>query len=154
MQWLPLSRHTAQTSPGTTRFFLSIHLPHLSYLIPCSYWASTCIAALPSCMTLYEISVRQTRDLPVVSLFPHPASFRFHLTVDTLAFGYILPTTGRIRDFNPLETCAAGRTTKKACENNPFPHAFFVLFLSETTVFSLSSSDDSLIMLLGQMPRL
>ena len=111
MQWLPLSRHTAQTSPGTTRFFLSIHLPHLSYLIPCSYWASTCIAALPSCMTLYEISVRQTRDLPVVSLFPHPASFRFHLTLDTLAFGYILPTTGRIRDFNPLETCAAGRTT-------------------------------------------
>ena len=28
---------------------------------------------------------------------PHPASFRFHLTMDTLAFGYILPTTGRIR---------------------------------------------------------
>ena len=82
-------------------------------MIPCSYWASTCIAALPSCMTLYEISVRQTRDLPVVSLFPHPASFRFHLTMDTLAFGYILPTTGRIRDFNPLETCAARRTTQK-----------------------------------------
>ncbi|RHP55544.1 hypothetical protein DWZ27_11470 [Ruminococcus sp. AF31-16BH] len=61
-------------------------------------------------MTLYEISVRQTRDLPVVSLFPHPASFRFHLTMDTLAFGYILPTTGWIRDFNPLETCATGRT--------------------------------------------
>ena len=113
MQWLPLSRHTAQTSPGTTRFFLSIHLPHLSYLIPCSYWASTCIAALPSCMTLYEISVRQTRDLPVVSLFPHPASFRFHLAMDTLTFGYILPTTGRIRDLHPLETCAAGRTSSK-----------------------------------------
>ena len=44
---------------------------------------------------------------------PHPASFRFHLTMDTLAFGYILPTTGRIRDFNPLETCAARRTTQK-----------------------------------------
>uniref|UniRef100_UPI0027D29733 hypothetical protein n=1 Tax=Agathobacter rectalis TaxID=39491 RepID=UPI0027D29733 len=29
------------------------------------------------------------------------------------AFGYILPTTGRIRDFNPLETCAARRTTQK-----------------------------------------
>ena len=28
---------------------------------------------------------------------PHPASFRFHLTMDTLAFGYILPATGRIR---------------------------------------------------------
>ena len=33
--------------------------------------------------------------------------------MDTLAFGYILPTTGRIRDFNPLETCAARRTSKK-----------------------------------------
>ena len=46
----------------------------------CSYWALTWIAALPSCITLYEISVRQTRDLPVVSLFPHPASFGFRLT--------------------------------------------------------------------------
>ena len=33
--------------------------------------------------------------------------------MDTLAFGYILPTTGRIRDFTPLETCAARRTTQK-----------------------------------------
>ena len=33
-----------------------------------------------------------------------------------LVFSYLLPATGRIRDFNPLETCAAGRTTKKhAC---------------------------------------
>ena len=94
VQWLLLSEHTAQTSPGTTRFFLSIHLPHLSRMIPCSYWALTWLAALPSCITLHEISIRQTRDLPVISLFPHPASFRFHLTMDTLAFGYILPTTG------------------------------------------------------------
>ena len=113
MQWLPLSRHSAQTSPGTTRFFLSIHPLHLPYMIPCSYRASACKAVLPSCMAFYVISVRQTGDLPVVSLFPHPASFRFHLTMDTLAFGYILPTTGWIRDFNPLETCAAGRTINK-----------------------------------------
>ena len=108
--WLLLSGHITQTSLGTTHFLLSIYLPHLSCMIPCSYWASTCGAALPSCITSYEISVRQTRDLPVVSLFPHPASFRFHLTMDTLAFGYILPTTGRIRDLHPLETCAARRT--------------------------------------------
>ncbi|MDU7662044.1 MAG: hypothetical protein E7K27_06285, partial [[Clostridium] symbiosum] len=44
---------------------------------------------------------------------PHPASFRFHLTMNTLAFGYILPTTGRIPDFHRLETCAAGRTAKQ-----------------------------------------
>ena len=46
----------------------------------------------------------------MVSLFPHPASFRFRLTTDTLAFGYLLPATGRIRVFHPLESCAAGRT--------------------------------------------
>ena len=82
-------------------------------MIPCSYWASACLAVLPSCVTSYVVSVRQARGLPVVSLFPHPASFRSRLAADTLAFGCILPTTGRIRDFHPLETCAAGRTNKK-----------------------------------------
>lgn len=96
-------------------------------MIPCSYWASTCLAALPSCMTLYEISVRQTRDLPVVSLFPHPASFRFHLTMDTLAFGYILPTTGWIRDFNPLETCVAGHTRKMVSDLRTKHHFVYSL---------------------------
>ena len=46
-------------------------------MIPCSYWASACCAVLPSRKTLYVISFRQPRDFPVVSLFPHPASFRF-----------------------------------------------------------------------------
>ena len=57
----------------------------------------------------------------------HPASFRFHLTMDTLAFGYILPTTGRIRDFNPLETCAARRTLlkKRNCTSS-FSIQYFV----------------------------
>ena len=43
---------------------------------------------------------------------PNPASFRFHLTMDTLAFGYVLPTTGRTPDLHRLETCAAGRKRK------------------------------------------
>ena len=110
--WLRLSARSAQTSPGTTRFFPSICLPHLSRMIPCSYRASTCVAALPSCVTLYAVSVRQARGLPVSLFSPHPASFRFRLASDTLAFGYLLPATGRIRVFHPLETCAAGRTTK------------------------------------------
>ena len=67
------------------------------------------------------ISVRQARGLPVVSLFPHPASFRFHLTVDTLAFGYILPTTGRIQDFHLLEMCAARHTKIRPFLRNFFP---------------------------------
>ena len=45
---------------------------------------------------------------------PHPASFRFHLTMDTLAFGYVLPATGRIWDLHPWETCAARRTKQKS----------------------------------------
>ena len=110
--WLRLSAHSAQTSPGTTRFFSSIYLPHLPHAIPCSYWASTCWAALPSHIAFYAVSARQARGLPVVSLFPHPAFFRFRLTTDTLAFGFLLPATGRIRVFHPLETCAAGRTRK------------------------------------------
>ena len=114
-----------QISPGTTRFFPSIYLPHLLRVIPCSYWASACSAASPSCATLYVISVRQARGLPTVSLLPHPASFRFHLTVDTLAFGCILPATGRIRVFHPLETCTAGRTLKTGTENH-LPFLFYM----------------------------
>ena len=147
MQWLPLSRHSAQTSPGTTRFFLSIHPLHLPYMIPCSYRASACKAVLPSCMAFYVISVRQTGDLPVVSLFPHPASFRFHLTMDTLAFGYILPTTGRIRDFNPLETCAAGRTTQQGEAIRSLPIVIFniVLILSALYLEHLYSRSSHLL---------
>ena len=69
--WLLLSEHSTQTSLGTTRFLLSIYLPHLSCTIPCSYWASIWIATLPSCITSYVISVRQTRDLPVGYFVPH-----------------------------------------------------------------------------------
>ena len=48
--------------------------------------------------------------------------------MDTLAFGYILPTTGWIRDFNPLETCAARRTTyKKLLRTYDFQE--FLLFI-------------------------
>ena len=35
-----------ETSLGTTRFFLSIYLPHLLLLIPSSYWTLVCRATL------------------------------------------------------------------------------------------------------------
>ena len=127
--WLRLSAHSAQTSPGTTRFFPSIYLPHLPHAIPCSYWASTCWAALPSHIAFYAVSVRQARGLPVVSLFPHSASFRFRLTTDTLAFGFLLPATGRIRVFHPLDTCAAGRTQKKTLRSAYFKPLFSVFII-------------------------
>jgi len=122
---LLLSEHSTQISPGTTRFFPSIYLPHLSHMIPCSYWALACWAVLPSCVTSYVVSVRQARGLPVVSLFPHPASFRSRLAADTLAFGCILPTTGWIRDLHPLETCAARRTQKAVQTGFPRLHRVF-----------------------------
>ncbi|MCI7380073.1 MAG: hypothetical protein SPI21_18845, partial [Hungatella hathewayi] len=62
---------------------------------------------------------------------PYPASFRFHLTMDTLAFGYILPTTGRIPDLHRLETCAAGRTIKRQQKDHAYNCA--VLLLSSFT---------------------
>ena len=56
--------------------------------------------------SLYTVSVRQAGGLP-------PASFRFHLTMDTFVFGCIFPAAGQIPDFHRLETCAAGRTCNK-----------------------------------------
>lgn len=79
-------------------------MPWLLNMFPYSYWASTCSAALPT-YSAFMISVRQAGDLP-------PASFRFPVTQDTLALGYILPAVGRIRDFHPLKHAPAGRTNK------------------------------------------
>ena len=62
-----------QTSPGTTRFFPSIYLPHLPPLVPCSYGTSTCLAALSPTIASYAVPVRQAGGLP-------PTSFRFRLT--------------------------------------------------------------------------
>ena len=87
-------------------FLLTIYLPWLLNMLPYSYWALTCNAALPT-YSAFMISVRQASDLP-------PASFRFTVTWDTLAFGYILPAVGRIRDFHPLKHAPAGRTLKSA----------------------------------------
>ena len=102
--WLSLSGRFLQTSPGTTRFFPSTYLPHLPSLVPCSYGTSTWVAALSSV-------IAYMRFLFVRPEVCQPASFRFRLAADTLAFGYTFPTTGQIPDFHRLETCAAGRTT-------------------------------------------
>ena len=107
--WLSLSGRFLQTSPGTTRFFPSTYLPHLPSLVPCSYGTSTCMAALSS-------AIAYMRFLFVRPEVCQPASFRFRLATDTLAFGYTFPTTGQIPDFHRLETCAAGRTTQKSLD--------------------------------------
>ena len=54
----------------------------------------------------YAVPVRKVSGLP-------PASFRFCLATDTLAFGYALGATSCARDFHPLEHAHAGRTKKR-----------------------------------------
>ena len=105
--------HTAQTSPGTTRFFLhpsASFIMHYSVQLLGLIW----VAVLPTCMTSYgdfcSSDQRFARELVYSS---HPASFRFHLNMTPAAFGYILPTTGRIRDFK-RGTCAAERRNTPA----------------------------------------
>ena len=97
--------YVRRTSPGTRMFLLTIYLPWLLNMLPYSYWALTCLAVLPT-YSAFMISVRQASDLP-------PASFRFPVTQDTLALGYILPAVGRIGDFHPLKHAPAGRTKEK-----------------------------------------
>ena len=79
---------------------------------------------------------------------PNPASFRFHLTMDTLAFGYVLPTTGRTPDLHRLETCAARRTTRLRSEvsfrlpvhTTGYNRSFFEFKTSFVTVRNRSTS--------------
>ena len=59
----------------------------------------------PLCPALYAISVRRLGTLPA-------ASFRFHLTMDTLAVRLTLPTTKRVMDFHHQAIAHGGRTSK------------------------------------------
>src|SRR5699024_12614672 len=63
--------------------FSSIHLPYIRHMFYNSYWTSTSFAVLSTYVASYMISVRQTGGLPRIS-------FRFHVTMDTLIFGYVL----------------------------------------------------------------
>src|SRR5699024_12333722 len=67
--------------------YLSLQLSTIFTPYDCSsYCTSTSLAALSSYVASYMVSVRQTGGLP-------KASFRFHITMDTLAVGYVLTAT-------------------------------------------------------------
>ena len=102
--------------------FPLIHLPHL-LVLPATFGLHRFQPTYPYFPALYVVPVRQTKGLPT-------ASFRFHLTMDTLAVQLCtssLPT--RTRDFHPLER-AHGAQTEKAPQlfTAGLPvHLFFVL---------------------------
>lgn len=91
--------------------FPSIYLPHL-LVLPATFGLRCFLPSYPYFPALYVVSVRQVRGLPT-------ASFRFHLTVNTLAVQLCassLPT--RTRDFHPLEPAHGGRTKKRSLNHS------------------------------------
>jgi hypothetical protein len=69
-----------QTSPGKYDCFHPIYPPHLLYGIRAVSDFVLFGKLIHSNSALYAVLVHRARILPI-------ASFRFHLTVDTLAFG-------------------------------------------------------------------
>jgi len=63
--------------------------------IPNSYRTLICHAILSTVISLYEVSVCWVRYLP-------PASFRFHLTMNTLALGYVIPAIRACSGLSPV----------------------------------------------------
>ena len=73
-------RRTCQTSPGKSDSLHPMHPPHLLYGVwAVSDFVLLCKLVRPTSAS-YAVLVHQVGTLP-------SASFRFHLTVDTLAFG-------------------------------------------------------------------
>ena len=85
--------------------FPLIYPSHL-LVLPATFGLHLFWQTYPYFPAFYAIPVRRTKGLPT-------ASFRFHLTVNTLAVQLCassLPT--RTRDFHPLEPAHGGRTKK------------------------------------------
>ena len=91
-----------ESSPGKNVFFPTIHLLHLHLRFRVAL-GFVLFSRLIHHRMPYAVPVRKVSGLP-------PASFRFCLATDTLAFGYALGATSCARDFHPLEHAHAGRT--------------------------------------------
>lgn len=85
--------------------FPLIYPPHL-LVLPATFGLHLLLQTYPYFRALYVISVRRTKSLLT-------ASFRFHLTMDTLAVRlYTSSLPRRVRDLHPLER-AHGAQTKR-----------------------------------------
>lgn len=72
--------HSMQTSPGKNAVFLLMHLPKFTILALGDLGLHLVLQAHPTSLASNWIRVPQVKHLP-------PASFRFYLTIDTLALG-------------------------------------------------------------------
>ena len=86
--------------------FPLIYPPHL-LVLPATLGLHLFWQTYPYFRALYVISVRRTKSLLT-------ASFRFHLTMDTLAvLLYTSSLPRRVRDFHPLERAHGAQTKKR-----------------------------------------
>ena len=86
--------------------FPLIHLPHLLVLPATFFGLYLLLQTYPYFRALYVVPVRRTKSLLT-------ASFRFHLTMDTLAVRlYTSSLPRRVRDFHPLERAHGAQTRK------------------------------------------
>ena len=82
-------------------------------------------------------AAREAKRLYSIASKSLGCALSLEVALDTHAFGYILLTTGQIRDLNPLQTCAAGRTTKKGLPLfATVPLSFYYVILMPLYVFS------------------
>ena len=87
--------------------------PHL-LVLPATFGLHLFWQTYPYFRALYVISVRRTKSLLT-------ASFRFHLTIDTLAVRlYTSSLPRRVRDFHPLERTHGAQTKNGLAFANPF----------------------------------
>ena len=97
------SHSVRKASQGKSTIFPVIYPPHLHREFRIAWGFSLCCNLTHSHMP-DAVPVRRTNGLP-------RASFRFHLTMDTLAFSYALGAIPCARDFHPLDCAHAWHTT-------------------------------------------
>ena len=102
-----------EISPGTTRHFLSIHLPHLLQLIPSSYWTSACLAVLSLTIAWCDFCSSDQRFASTFLQIPLTLITVIAVNRTPLVLAVSFPLLGRIWNFHPLATCAARRTKKQ-----------------------------------------
>ena len=98
------SNSVRKASQGKNTIFPVIYPPHLHREFRIA-WGFSFFGNLTHSHMPDAVPVRRTNGLP-------RASFRFHLTMDTLAFGYALGAIPCARDFHPLD-CAHAWHTKQ-----------------------------------------
>ena len=104
-----------QTSPGNAHPPSRLCPPHIRPCFPYRYWTLKICAFSSSTPASYAISVRRASALPA-------ASFRSHLTVDTLAVRLTIPPVGFVENFH-LQVGAPCRahTKKRGGPEKPSP---------------------------------